>query len=294
MSDSINSRQEQPSTYFVHNRSNKDELNRLRIQDQMLTTSMGGVLPEQPDPTRFQRILDIGCGTGGWLIEAAQTYPSIPLLRGVDISGKMLDYARAQAQAQQVSERVQFQAMDALRRLEFPSDSFDLVNIRAGASYLRTWDWPNLLAECQRVSQPGGVIRVTEGEIVQSSSPALTRLGQLLLNAFFQAGHFFTPTENGVTSHLPHLLHQQGLKNVQTRAYTLEYRAGTAEGQDFSEDMRRAYQVFKPFLQRWTRVPDDYEKTYQQMLREMQEPDFIATWHLLTIWGNTPQSTLSA
>jgi SAM-dependent methyltransferase len=288
MSDLTSSRREHPSTYFVQNRSNKEELGRLQIQDQMLTTSMGGVLPEQPDPTRFQHVLDVGCGTGCWLIEAAKTYPSISLLRGVDISGKMLDYAQAQARAQQVNDRVQFRMMDALRQLDFPTAFFDLVNLRAGGSYLRTWDWPNLLEECQRVSRPGGVIRVTEGDIVQSNSPALTRLGQLLLDAFFQAGHYFTSTPDGVTGQLVHLLHQQGLKNVQTRAHTLEYRVGTAEGQNFYEDMRRAYQTFKPFLRKWARVPDDYEKIYQQMLREMQEPDFVATWHLLTAWGNKP------
>jgi len=79
-------KREHPSTYFVQDRSNQDELNRLQIQDHMLTTSMGGVLPEQPDPTLFHRVLDVGSGTGGWLIEAAKAYPSMSLLVGVDAS----------------------------------------------------------------------------------------------------------------------------------------------------------------------------------------------------------------
>ena len=53
---------EQPSTYFVQDRSNKEELQRLQIQDHLLTTAMGGVLPEQPDTLHFERVLDIGCG----------------------------------------------------------------------------------------------------------------------------------------------------------------------------------------------------------------------------------------
>src|SRR6266702_1969322 len=115
-------RREHPSAYFVQDRSNEEELTRLQIQDQMITAGMGGVLPEQPDPTIFQRILDVGCGTGGWLIEAAKTYPAISLLVGVDISSKMLDYARTQAEAGQVTDRVKFRAMDALRILEFPAN----------------------------------------------------------------------------------------------------------------------------------------------------------------------------
>src|SRR6266568_6555358 len=100
MSTSDQPRREHPSTYFVQDRSNLDEMTRLHIQDTMLNTGMGGALPEQPDPTIFQRVLDVGCGTGDWLIEAAKTYPNLSSLVGVDISGKMLDYARTQAEEQ--------------------------------------------------------------------------------------------------------------------------------------------------------------------------------------------------
>jgi ubiquinone/menaquinone biosynthesis C-methylase UbiE len=287
MSNPTDPRREHPSTYFVQDRSNEEELTRLQIQDQMLTAGMGGVLPEQPDPAIFQRVLDVGCGTGGWLIEAAKTYPSMSLLIGVDASERMVEYARAQAEAQQVSDRVQFRAMDALRMLEFPTNYFDLVNQRIGASYLRTRDWPKLLQEFQRVTRPGGVVRVTEGNIiVQSTSPALTRLYELALDTFYRAGHFFIPESNGVTSELARLLHQYEFQNVQTRVYTLEYRAGTDVGQRFYEDMRHSFRTALPFFRKWSHVPEDYETLYQQALNEMQQPDFEATWSLLTAWGN--------
>src|SRR5215472_7856479 len=136
MSTSEDPRREHPSTYMVPNRSSEEELNRLSIQDQLITTSMGGVLPEQPDTARFQRVLDVGCGTGGWLIEMARAYPDATLLVGVDISERLLDYARTQAREQQVDERVEFHMMDALRSLEFPAYYFDLVNHRLGSSFL--------------------------------------------------------------------------------------------------------------------------------------------------------------
>ena len=291
MSASDQPRREHPSTYFVQDRSNLDEMTRLQIQDQMLTTDMGGVLPEQPNPALFHRVLDVGCGTGGWLIEAAKTYPGMSMLLGVDVSNKMIEYARAQAEAEQVADRVEFRAMDALRMLEFPANYFDLVNQRIGASYLRTFDWPKLLSEYQRVTRPGGVIRVTEGKIVfESTSQALTRLSEIVLDALYRAGHLFTLDRNGVTSELARLLDKYGLQNVQTRAHALEYRAGTAEGQLYYEDMRRVFRTIVPFLHKWTRVPDDYEELYQQALSEMQQPDFVATWGLLTAWGNKPRS----
>jgi len=282
-----NPRREHPSTYFVQDRSNEEELTRLHVQDQLITAGMGGVLPEQPDPAIFQRVLDVGCGTGDWLIETAKTYPTISSLVGVDISEKMLEYARAQAEAQQVSDRVQFRAMDALRILEFPDSYFDLVNQRFGLGYLRKWDWPKLLSEYQRVARPSGIIRVTEPDaIFESSSPALLRLNDLFLQTLFQAGHFFTPSWNGLTSELARLLDQYGLQNVQTRAHPLEYRAGTAEWQHFYEDNRLVYRTVVPFMRKWIRVPDDYETLYQQALNEMQQPGFVATWRFLTAWGN--------
>jgi len=71
---------EQPSTYFVQDRQIKEELLRLTSQDQILNAAMGGILPEQLDPTIFHRVLDVGCGTGGWAIASAQRYPTMSLV----------------------------------------------------------------------------------------------------------------------------------------------------------------------------------------------------------------------
>ncbi len=65
MESESHEKKEQPSTYMVQDRSNQEEMERLRVQDQMFTQNMGGVLPEQSDPAHFQSVLDVGCGTGG-------------------------------------------------------------------------------------------------------------------------------------------------------------------------------------------------------------------------------------
>lgn len=281
-----NQRREHPSTYVVQDRSNADEMARLHLQDQILTTGMGGVLPEQADPSLFTSIIDVGCGTGSWLIEVAKTHPTVKRLAGVDISGKMLDYAREQADQAGVSDRVTFQMMDALRLLEFPEGSFDLVNQRLGASWLRTWDWPGLLAEYQRILYPGGCVRITESEIVlDSSSPALNRLSELALAAGFQAGLYFTPAANGVTSQLEGLLTRHGFLQVQSHQHRLEFRGGSVQGQRWASDLAKAFRTMQPFLRKWTRVPDDYEDIYQRMVSEMQQEDFVAHWSLRTVWG---------
>ncbi|QBD79853.1 class I SAM-dependent methyltransferase [Ktedonosporobacter rubrisoli] len=152
---SVPPEREQPSTYFVQDRANQSEFERLQVQDQMVTSKMGGILPEQPEPEKLRRVLDVGCGTGGWLLETARTYPTIETLIGVDVSAKMLEFAREQAQQQGVGTRVEFTQMDALRMLEFPTGYFSLVNARFSLSYLRTWDWPKFVSELARVTRAG-------------------------------------------------------------------------------------------------------------------------------------------
>jgi len=276
---------EHPSTYFVQDRGNREEMARLEIQDKMLTTGMGGVLPELADPTILRRVLDVGCGTGGWLLETAKTYPTIERLVGADISGEMLTYARTQAESLGLSERVQFRTMDALRILEFPPASFDLVNQRLGISWLRLWDWKKLFLEYQRVSRPEGIIRVTECDNPESNTPAFTKLYDILRETFYRSGRFFTPTNDGITCALARLMTQHGSKNVQTRVHKMVLRAGTVEGQSFYEDTAHLFHVLFPFFQKWTRLPNDYQEIYQQALTEMQQPGFVATWTFHTVWG---------
>jgi ubiquinone/menaquinone biosynthesis C-methylase UbiE len=275
---------EQPSTYFVQDRRNKEEFTRLTIQDRMITTSMGGVLPEQADPSIFHQVLDVGCGTGGWAIAAAKMYATMSLV-GIDISEKMIEYACKRANAEQVAERVSFRVMDALSALEFPPASFDLINLRMGVSFVRTWDWPKLISRFQQVIRPGGVIRLTESDITESNSPAQTRFAQIVYQTLHNAGHTFRLENDGLTSELAPLLRRQGLTNVQTQSHMLTYRAGTAEGDLFVEDAQHLFRTLRPFIQKWMRIPEDYDELYRQALIEMQQADFVATWRFVTAWG---------
>jgi ubiquinone/menaquinone biosynthesis C-methylase UbiE len=286
-----NSRQD--NTYAVQDLGNLDERTRVRLQDQMVTAAMGGVLPEQPDPTKLQTILDVGCGTGGWLIEVAKTYPGILHLVGVDLNEQMIEYAQKQAEAEQVAGRVQFRVMDARGQLDFPDASFDLVNQRFAMSFLMLTDWPGQLQKYQRLTRVGGVVRVSEADPAASTtSAALTRLFHLLVQAFFHAGRLLTPTSDGLTSQLPRLMQEAGLTQVQTCPHMHSFSAGTVQGQLFVEDMTLLFRTMMPFLQRWTQVPADYEQIYQQALFDIQQSEFLARGPMLTVWGKRDQLLL--
>ncbi len=277
-------------TYLVEDQENLHEIDRVRIQDQMITAGIGGALPEQPDPAGLQRVLDVGCGAGDWLINVAREYPTISKLVGVDVNRNMIEYAREQARIENFSDRVEFAVMDATRMIEFPQKYFSLANMRLASSFLRTWEWPKILSELQRVTRPGGGVRVTETNIAQTSSPAHEQLNLLIMDALYNSGHLFELDKNSMNNQLPGLLHQHGVVNVQTRTYPIEFRPGTdsGTGQAFYNDARHAYRTFKPFIQKWSRLPDDYDQLYQQMLNELKEPDALVVWTFLTAWGDVP------
>jgi SAM-dependent methyltransferase len=282
-------RHEYSDTYIVRDRNSQEEYDRVRIQGELVTAGMGGPLPEQTDPSVFQRVLDVGCGAGDWLFKLAETYPTMTRLVGIDVNTMMINKAKALAAASPNAERLKFDVQDAQLILEFPQGYFDLVNIRFGSSFLRRWDWPKLLSEFRRVCRPMGVIRVTEGEVLEeSSSPALLRLGKLFLQATQQAGHTFNDESNGVTKELPAVLHQHGILDIQTRSYALEYRTGTPEWESFYDDTSRAMHTFYSYMRKWAQMPSDYDELCKQALDEMRQPDFVVTWRLFTAWGKAP------
>lgn len=282
---------EKQSTYMVQDRNSEKELHRLTVQDHMITVGMGGVLPEQANATAFERILDIGSGSGSWVIETAQTYPQIELV-GIDISQRMVEYAREQATEADVAARVEFQVMDALMLLDFPDNTFDLVNVRFGSSFVRKFEWRNLLTDMLRVTRPGGVVRVVEANVgVQSTSANLESFCEMIICAEHQSMRLFESKPDGVSSHMQELLemHGYGCEQVQLKVSALEFRAGTPEGQAYCEDTQYAMQTMRPFIEKYGCLSKEYDTICQQAREEMQHPDFRSTWKIATVWGRKPE-----
>src|SRR5947209_452015 len=116
-------------TYFMDTESGA-EMARLLDQDRLVTKGMGGLFPElsPSELSHIQRILDIGCGPGGWAQEVAFGYPEKEVV-GIDISNAMIEYATDQARVQGL-QNATFLVRNALEPFDFPNESFDLVNGR--------------------------------------------------------------------------------------------------------------------------------------------------------------------
>jgi ubiquinone/menaquinone biosynthesis C-methylase UbiE len=278
-----------PSTDIVQDQQNGEELQRLAVQDQMLAETTRGTLPWQEDGEQLEHALDVGCGVGGWVIETAQRYPHMFLV-GIDINQHMIDYAQAQAVERGVSERVSFQVMDALTLPGLANASFDLVNQRIGVSYLRTWDWPRVLREMVRVARPGGIVQLTEPEVVsQSNSEAFQQMAEMLMQALYASHHLFKPEPAGIIPYLKTFLEEQRCRDIHVQSYKTEYHAGTVAGNVLYQEVASMTRLFRPFIQKWG---DSNKKNHdiltRQMLKDMQQPGFKVTSSLTTAWGRTP------
>ncbi|HEX7734502.1 MAG TPA: methyltransferase domain-containing protein [Ktedonobacteraceae bacterium] len=274
------------NTYVVDAHS-AAEMARLLRQDQLITAGMGGIFPEQPDLSEVQRVLDLACGPGGWPLEVAYAYSDIEVV-GVDISERMITYAQSQAQVQQRAN-VRFRVMDILKPLDFPMNSFDLVNARLISAFMLRESWPTFFRECSRVLRPGGVMRLTESELGSSNKPHFEKTWHLIFEAVRRAGLNFSATgyNQGIIQMLPALFRQSGLTVLGRMAHAIDISFGSEAHEGFYRDFSMAFQLLEPFLVKMQiTTANEWRDLSHQCLLEMLEEDFCSVMLLLTVWGS--------
>ncbi len=277
------------NTYVIDPES-AAEMGRLMDQDLLLTKAMGKLLPEQVNPSKIHAILDMACGPGGWALEVAFAYPEIEVM-GIDISRAMIEYARMRTRTQRLSN-AGFLVMNALAPLEFPDDSFDLVNARFLASFMPPTVWPKLVRECMRVTRPGGAIRLTEAvDFGMSTSPALEKLNTMALRAYQLVGRSFSPEEqhSGVLPRLGRMLREAGFQHIQLKAHVLDFSKRAEAYNGWYQNYMTGVKLGQPFLVKTgVATQEEVEALYQQALEEMKAEDFCALFFFLSVYGEKP------
>jgi ubiquinone/menaquinone biosynthesis C-methylase UbiE len=275
------------NTYFI-DAENAAEMARLLMQDRLLTKTMGGLFPQQIDLADVQRILDLACGPGGWVLDVARTYPGKQVV-GVDVSQLMVAYASMQAREQKLPN-ASFQIMDILKPLAFPDNSFDLVNARFLTGLMPTGAWPELVQECMRILRPGGIIRLTEFEATISNSPSAEKLFALSTRAIQMTGQAFSPGNNiGTTAMLGPLLRNAGYEQVQYQAYALDSSAGVEAHHSQFQNAMTFFKLLQPFLVKLgITTQEEVEILYQRAMKEMMSTSYCAIMFILSAWGTKP------
>jgi ubiquinone/menaquinone biosynthesis C-methylase UbiE len=278
------------STYVI-NPEDAAESARLLLQDRLVTEEMEGIFPAAFEPSPGQIVLDLACGSGGWVLDVARAYPNTDVI-GVDISQKMIRYAQAQAGILRLLN-ASFQVMDILKPLQFPENAFQFVNARFLSSFMPNRAWSTLLQECRRITQPGGVIRLTDSEIQFSTGKASEQLSLLGKHALRLDGKSFGPDGgmHGITLMLAQFLRDVGLTDIRRHAYALDYSYGAEAHKTYYQNLMMAFPLAAPWIVKMgVTTKEEFERLYNQASVEMQQPDFHGMVFILSVWGTKPLS----
>jgi len=124
-----------------------------RLVEPALTPWLRSLVTER----RPRRILDVGCGTGIYLIHAATA--GGPQLTGldVDLDATVVGLARQQLADAGVAERFQVRHAD-IRTAQLPAASFDLVLLFQNVYYFAEDERPDLLRRLHGLLTPSGAL----------------------------------------------------------------------------------------------------------------------------------------
>jgi SAM-dependent methyltransferase len=147
-------------------------------------------------------LLDVGSGTGRWIIEMAQQFPSARVT-GIDVAPA----------TPSVPLNAQFVQHDILKGLPFPSASFDYVHARLLVAAIPTQAWAGLLTECIRVTQPGGWVELFEGGTTFLNAGPHTRQYLKWWDQISQPRGI----DASFMGQLPNWMQQLGFENVQSQ-----------------------------------------------------------------------------
>jgi len=281
---------ESENTYVLDAESGT-ELVRIIKQDAIVTKAMDSLLPRQADPTKVSRVLDIACGPGSWALDVAYAYSNVQVI-GIDISRNSIEYARTRAKSQGIENNAIFKVMDAIKPLEFPDESFDVINGRFLIGFMSPANWPKLLQECMRITRQGGFIRLTEcDDMGTTSSEAFERYTDMVYRGLRMAGRTFAPTGRNfsVTPMLGGFLGAGGYQHIDTIPHVVDFSAGAEAHNSMYENWMAGLELLKPFLIKMKMAtPEELEELYQQALIEMMASDFRALWYFLSVVGQRP------
>ncbi len=271
------------NTYVIHD--SETELARLQLQGALFDESIR-LVPAlfNTDLHPHARVLDLGCGPGGWAIQVAETYPEWEVI-GIDVNSRMIDYANAQTEVLDLD--VQFRVMDILQPLDFADASFDLVNLRFGAGFIPVAKAPAVFAECWRVLRPGGVLCNTESVHTSAPYPSIHQMARHIFSALHRAGLTPTGFEMSLSAETAHLFRKAGFAPVEMVPYVLDMSAGAPLHYSMRDDLLITTTLLKPFLVDTMQIcsTEEFDRLVEEERQVWADPHFCAHWYVCSVIG---------
>ncbi|CAG8539533.1 1610_t:CDS:2 [Ambispora gerdemannii] len=161
------------SEYFVAN--DGEEADRLRRYHDALKTIWGGLFhsPIEEKLKKGARVIDLGCGTGTWLLDMSRHYPKSHFI-GIDFSPIF--------PTENLPPNVEFIQYNILDGLPFTDSNFDFVHQKFMVAAFTQAQWKEkVIPECLRLTRPGGWIEFVESDaILMSDGNATQRIANAI------------------------------------------------------------------------------------------------------------------
>ncbi|WP_081838347.1 class I SAM-dependent methyltransferase [Thermogemmatispora carboxidivorans] len=230
------------------------EANRLDFQHFYLKHVLKSNYLAPLDKERVRAILDVGSGTGRWVIEMARAFPQARVY-GIDLEWS--------TPSQKLPPNVSFLQGNVLQGLPFPAHTFDYVHQRLLAMGIPAKSWPFLLQELQRVTAPGGWIELFEGgDTFVNAGPALRLFIEWYRQASKRAGY-----DPAIADRLGNLFQGLGLRHVRLETLSVPVGPwGRHEGVMLQKNLMATFPGLFPLLHQQLNID---EKQFDLVLREI-------------------------
>ncbi|KAJ7730733.1 S-adenosyl-L-methionine-dependent methyltransferase [Mycena metata] len=159
------------------------------------------------------KVLDVGSGTGVWLLDLATSVNSSVSMVGADIESQLFPASPP--------DNFEFCVQSVTRLPADWSNTFSLVHQRLLIFALQTHEWPVALREIYRVLRPGGWIQIDEStpwyEAQYRGKPYMEKL-TALVGCVARARDLYVDC----TDNMSEMLGQAGFVDIRTEAATQE------------------------------------------------------------------------
>jgi ubiquinone/menaquinone biosynthesis C-methylase UbiE len=131
-------------------------------QTSWVTNEESRAIPQLLQLTPASRVLEIGCGSGGYALQLAAVAGCS--IVGVDINGAGIRNANSLARARNLRDRASFEQCDVSKPLPFPDATFDAVFANDVLCHIP--GRPALLAEAVRILKPSARLLFSDALII--------------------------------------------------------------------------------------------------------------------------------
>lgn len=254
------------------------ELKLFRTLQEYLAAA-GQILPAGFDLSDVQRMLDVACGSGKWVLDVAQKYPNSYVI-GIDNNKLAIDFANILTNTYRI-ENAAFLMGDMHNMEKMRDEGFDVVHAPFLAPAVQTQFWPAVLQELLRVCRPGGKIIWTEATFPTTNSRACSHWCELMTRAITQSG--YTPNVTGYMERLLSDVHCSNLQRIET---CIDISAGTALNTRIYQDIAELLYLIMPFLSD-KKVAREQQKDdiCREAVIDLYDEIFRGQWTLVTVTG---------